>query len=305
MTVTNDPNVGNIAQLPDGGQENLGLAPTTPSTVSDNQLSTPPAPPAPTSDAPTKTIVQPNYVQPVQPHPMSRVYDGILKNLSGGPIFYTDANGVRQEAPQTKTTMAKSILASVLAGLMTPTVRNPDGTVDASSTMGGAAAAGVASRQARVDQAQQLSNQEQARKLATIQNNAKLVYLQASAAHMKHVMLAEQTQNAKQFLGPLEEYESLRTAANDPNQPQAFLARNLSAADVTNNTSYKLTDSNVVVDGTRQVYNAETKQMEEEPTYAVLNPDLKAVKLTPEVTNKLAEINSQWQDIHQIGRAHV
>ena len=306
MTIQNT-DVGNVAQLPNGGAENMGIAPTTPSTVDDNQIPQSSVTTTPTSGAPNapapqpgKTIVQPNYVQPTKPHPMSRVYDGILKNLSGGPITVTDpVSGERREVPQTRGTMAKSILASVLAGLMSPTVRNPDGTLDSSSTMGGAAAAAMKFQDERKEKAQELTNAQQAAKLMTMQNNAKLVQLQAASAHAKHVMLAEQNENAQQFMGPLQEYDKLRTSANDPSQPPAFSARNLSADDVLNG-GHKLTDSNIIMDGTRQVYNQDTKQMEEEPTYAVLNPALKDIKLTPEVTNKLNEINSQWKDIHQV-----
>lgn len=290
----------------------MGGAPTTTMNVDDtiqpsNSVTTTPtnapgAPPTqpnqPTQNAPTQNAPASAQPQPQRPHPMSRVYDGILKNLSGGPITVTDpVSGERREVPQTRGTMAKSILASVLAGLMSPTVRNPDGTVDASSTMGGAAASAMKFQDQRKELAQQLTNDQQAAKLMTIQNNAKLVQLQAAAAHTKHVMLQEQNENAQQFIGAFEDYDKLRTTANDPNQPPAFMARSLSADDVLGG-GHKLTDSNVIMDGTRQVFNQQTGQMEEEPTYAVLNPGLKDVQLSPEVTNKLNEINSQWKDIH-------
>jgi hypothetical protein len=291
-----------------GGKMNAGIAPTTTSTVDQNQIPSNSVTTAPSTTStrqptaaqnPTQTATpQP---QPVKPHPVSSMFDGILKNLSGGPIVVTDpTTGDRREVPQSRGTMAKSILAAALAGLMTPTRYRdtPYGpVVDNGNTIAGAAAAGVASRQAREDKAQQLTNAQQAAKLMTIQNNAKLVQLQAASAHSKHVMLDEQNQDAQTFLSPFKEYEAIRTA----DQPSAFVAQNLSAQDILKPGSpYKLTDSNVVRDGTRTVFNPQTQQDETEPTYAVLNPALGDIQLPPEVTNKLNEINSQWKDIHKV-----
>jgi hypothetical protein len=200
--------------------------------------------------------------------------------------------------------MAKSILASVLAGLMSPTAyrETPYGPVqDTGNTIAGAAKAGAEFQANRQAKAQELTNQQQAAKLMTIQNNAKLVQLQAASAHAKHVMLQDQMANSQQLLSPFQEYDKLRTSATDPDQPSAFIAQNLSADDIVKPGSpYKLTDSNVVMDGTRSVFNPQTQQMEEEPTYAILNPALQDIQLSPEVTNKLNEINSQWKDIHKI-----
>jgi hypothetical protein len=285
------PSSNTVTMTPQGG------APNAPAPQPSTQPTTQPAANAPQTSAPTQ---QP---QPVQPHPISRMFDGILKNLSG-PITVTDpVTGERRDVPQSRGTMAKSILASALAGLMTPNSYRdtPYGPVnDVGGNIAAGAKAGAEFQAARQAKAQQLTNDQQAAKLMTIANNAKLVQLQVESTHQKHVMLAVNNENAQAFLTPFSEYDKVRT----PDQPPAFIAQSLSGEDAING-GHKLTDSNVVLDGTREVYNPDTKQMEEEPTYAVLNPGLGDIQLPKPVTDKLAEMNSQWKDIHRVVGGNV
>src|SRR5260370_10242743 len=63
----------------------------------------------PQNAPPTATAITPNQ----QPHPMSKIYDGLLRTMTGGPIFYTDAaTGERKQAPQSRSTLSKSIVAA-------------------------------------------------------------------------------------------------------------------------------------------------------------------------------------------------
>jgi len=317
MTIPTGPSDQGVIVPTDanGGRMNAGVAPTTPSTVDDNRISPNTTVTAPPSGQPTGTN-QPTPAngspattpqpQPVQPHPVSRLFDGILRNLSG-PITVTDpATGERRDVPQTRGTMAKSILAAALSGLMTPNSyrETPYGPVnDVGGNIAAGAKAGQEFQEKRQAAAQTLTNQQQAVKLMTLTNNAKLVQLQAASAHMKHVALQDNLQNAQTFLTPFQEYEKVRT----PDQPTAFTAQGLTADEVVApGSGHKLTDSNVVLDGgVIQKYNEQTKQMEEEPTYAVLNPALGDMALPKEVTDKLAEMNSQWKDIHKIVGGNV
>jgi len=311
MTTT-PSDIGVIANLPNKGQENMGIAPTTPSTVDENQISpntvttTPTmAPNTPQQNPAQNPQPQPQQQKPTQPHPVSRIFDGILRNLSG-PVTVTDpVTGDRRDVPQTRGTMAKSILAAALSGLMTPNSyrETPYGPVnDAGGNIAAGAKAGAEYQEQRQAAAQELTNQQQATKLMTLQNNARLVTMMAASAHQKHVTLAEQNENAQSFLTPFRDYDKLRTG--DPSQPPAFMAEDLSAEDVLSG-GHQLTDSNVVMNGVRQKYNETTKQMEDEPTYAVVNPGLKDIQLPKEVTDKLAEMNSQWKDIHRVVGGNV
>lgn len=126
MTVENTEQ-GNVVNM-NGDKMNAGIAPipTTPASQPDEvqpatTYTAPPSSPAVAdANAPTKGGNL-NYVQPQQaqqPHPVSRIFDGILRNLSG-PITVTDpVSGERRDVPQTRGMMGKSILAAALSGLM-------------------------------------------------------------------------------------------------------------------------------------------------------------------------------------------
>jgi hypothetical protein len=223
----------------------------------------------------------------------ARIFDKILKGMSGGDIKVVNPDGSVSVQPQSRASMGKSIVAAALTGLMMPTHyrETPYGPViDYSAGAADAAARGKAAFAAPREAAQKLSDEQQTRKLMTIQNNARLVQTMAASAHMKHEMLADLTSNAKDFLKPFEDYDSLRT--DDTSTPKAFLNKDQSADEVLS-SGHKLTDSNVVLDGgTRRKLNPATNTWDEEPTYAVLNPDLKDIQLSEPVTKKLAEINS-------------
>lgn len=260
---------------------------------------------APSNAAPVTHTPAPN-----QPSLHARMFDGILKTMSGGPIrvMQTDptTGETRQvEVPQSRSSMGKAIVAAALTGLMTPPRYRdtPYGPApDPQASMASAFQAGKGVVDDRKQEAQKVQDEAQTRKLMTIQNNAKLVQLMASSTHLNHQMLGDLNGNAQEFLKPFEEYDQNRT--DDPTTPKAFLSRGLSSDEVLGG-GHKLTDSNVIMDGTRQVMNPETKQYEEEPTYAVLNPDLKDIKLTEPVAKKLAEINSQYKDIHSLTGGNV
>jgi ribosomal protein S13 len=239
--------------------------------------------------------------QATPPSLHARLFDGILKTMSGGPVMVTDpVTGQRRQVPQSRSSMGKAIVAAALSGMLVPNSyrETPYGpTNDYSATGANAAQAGKNVIQNRNAAAQKQIDDMQTRKLMTIQNNAKLVQLQAASAHTQHEMLTEQNENAQIFKSAFDEYEKTRTS--DPNAPKAFLQQGLSADEVTApNSGHKLTDSNVIMDGTKLVFNSQTQQEEEEPTYAILNPDLKNIQLPKEVADKLAEVNSQFKDIH-------
>jgi hypothetical protein len=324
MTITNTEQ-GNIVDLGGGDKMNAGVAPTTTSTVAENSVSPnttytmPPNNPqptqntapnaptqgAPTQGAPSQNATAPKTGQPTQPHPLSRIYDGILRNLSV-PVTVTDpVTGQRRDVPQTRGQMGKSILAAALSGLMAPTAyrETPYGpVVDTGNTIAGAAKAGQEYQEKRQAKAQQLTNEQQAAKLMTIQNNFKLLQLQTASAHAKHEMLQENLANANVFNKPLTDLDALR--ADNPNVPQAFSQNGLTAAQILQG-GHKVTDSNIVMTGVQPIWNEALGVTEDEPTYGVLNPDLQNITLPKEVTDKLAEMNSQWQDIHKVVGGNV
>jgi hypothetical protein len=150
-----------------------------------------------------------------------------------------------------------------------------------------------------------LSNEAQTQKMMTIQNNANLIALRSASARLKHTNETEQSAADTTGFSPFKEYEDLRTANNDPNEPKAFLNPSATSEEVFA-SGHKLTDSNVVPTGEWvSTWNESTQQMEREPKYAILNPALKDVNLPEKVTKMLNTVNSQWKDIHQVVGGNV
>src|SRR6185312_13384564 len=182
----------------------------------------------------------------------ARVFDGILRSMSGGPVrvLQTDptTGATRQvEVPQSRSSMAKSIVAAALTGMMTPPVyRNtPYGPArDPQASMASAFKAGADVTAKRQQAAQNLTDSEQARRLMTVQNNANLLQLMTASTHLKHQGLEDLYNSSKEFLSPFETYDTLR----DQNAPPAFLNRGMSVDEIFK-SGHKLTDANVVLDG--------------------------------------------------------
>lgn len=250
----------------------------------------PPAPAAP--NQPNTPAAKPP--QQDQPHPMSKIFNGILKTITGGPIMVTDpTTGERREVPQTKGQMGRAILAGALAGLMTPTqYRNtPYGpAVDHENTDAAAMSAGAGVRQKREQGAQQITNDQKAAKLFTFQNNAKLVQQAAAMAHQKHEVLADTVaRNNDIFMKPLQEFDKNRPA----DMPDSiFLNKGMSSEQVLS-SGHSLTDNNVIIDGMMTKPNPQTGVLEDEPTYAVINNKAN-LKLPKEVTDELGKFNKNY-----------
>src|SRR6266496_341261 len=241
-------------------------------------------------------------------HPLAGALDAVLKNATGGDVYYTDPQGQRKLAPQSRGTLGKTLIAATLAGLLAKDEyrQTPYGpTRDYTGTAGNAMEASQGVTEKMRQAPQKLSDEAQTRKLMTIQNNSNLLALQSASARLKHANQQENAAAVETTLAPFKDYESLRTSNNDPSQPPAFVSQNMTSDQVLakgpdGKPSHKLTDSNIIQDGWIQKWNETTGQMEPEPTYSVLNPDLKDVTLPKNVTEMLNKINSQWQDIHKI-----
>lgn len=225
---------------------------------------------------------------------MSKIFNGILKTITGGPIMVTDpTTGERREVPQTKGQMGRAILAGALAGLMTPTqYRNtPYGPVaDHENTDAAAMSAGAGVRQKREDQAQQITNEQKAVKLMTFQNNSKQVQQAAAMAHQQHAVLADTVaRNTDVFMKPLEEFDKNRPA----DMPDSIFLNKGMTADQVLQGNHSLMDNNVIIDGMITKPNPQTGVLEDEPTYAIVN-NKAVLKLPKEVTDELGKFNKNY-----------
>ena len=236
---------------------------------------------------------------------MSKIFNGILKTMSGGPIVVTDpVTGARREVPQTKSQMGRAIVAAALAGLMTPNQYRdtPYGPVrDSSNTASAAMAAGAQATEKRQQQAQQLTNDQQSAKLMTVQNNAKLVQQAAAMAHQKHEVLADTVaRNQETFMKPLLEFDKNRPA----DMPDSiFLNKGMTSQEVFD-SGHSLSDNNVIIDGMTTKPNPQTGVLEDEPTYAIINNKAN-LKLPKEVTDELGKFNKGYAQAYDLTGGNV
>lgn len=272
-----------------------------------------PAAAAPTPTTPTTPTPAPGAAAPApqpQQHPVMRVMDSILKGATGGDVYYTDENGQRKLAPQSRGTLGKTLIAATLAGLLAPDkyVQTPYGPRrDFTGSAGNAMEASQNVVNEARQQPQKLSNEAQARKMLTLQNNSQLVALQSAQARLASEANDYRVKTAAhvdEMFQPFKDYEESRTGNNDPNQPKAFIdgGRGLSheqAEAMIKQKGNGFTENNIIQDGWTDKWDAAANRMIPEPTYAILNPDLKEVTLSPAVADVLARVNSQYKDIHQ------
>jgi hypothetical protein len=239
------------------------------------------------TQTPTQTPAQ-------QPHPVSRIFDGILKTMTGGPVTYIDANGQKQVAPQSRGTMAKSIVAAALAGLLTPTQYREGAfgsrVEDFGATAAGAANAGKGVMEAARNRPQQMSDEEQNRRLVALTSNSNLIKNMAASTLQGHAALQSMVDSSKPLLSSIQEYEKTRTA----DQPSALIGENLSKEEAEAKMQGHFTEWKAIPTGTVSVLNPETHQNEEHPTYSIVNPNVK-VPLTEDAVNTLATVNSTYK----------
>jgi len=250
---------------------------------------------APTATTPTTPTNQP----PQRPSWHAQVFDGILKGLSGGDRKIVNPDGTVTTVPFSRANAGKAIVAAALTGLFSPPRyrETPFGPArDFGASMAEAGQAGAKTIEQYQQAPQKLSDDEQSRRLMTLTNNAHLLQLQAASAHLGHQMREENQADNDAFLKPFRELHDV-----DPNAPKPFLYEGLDhdvALDMAKKGQFGLTTSNVVQDGWRPTTDGQGNQSWV-PTYAVINPALKDIALPKEVTDKLAEMHSQWTDIHQ------
>jgi hypothetical protein len=296
-------------------QSQPSVTPAQPTTASPEPTAAAPTPAAnpqtnPTTAAPTmnQPTAQPSQNQP---HPVSKMFDSILKTMSGGPIIVTDpATGQRREVQQSKGSMARAITAAALAGLFTPNQYRPGpfggSVLDKGNTVAAAGQAGMQMRQQREQQAQKTLDDQQARKLFTIQNNAKLAQQAAAMAHQQHAVLADTVKtNEDKFMGPLAEFDASRPAG----QPSIFQAKGQTSDQVLAG-GHSLTDSNVFIDGTTTIINPQTHVAEDHPTYSVIrstNADGSPItlKLPQEVTDELGKYSKPYEQAYKATGGNV
>jgi hypothetical protein len=250
--------------------------------------------PTPTAPAPQE-----------KPHLLSRTFDGILKTMIGGPVMYTDLNGVRREAPQSRGAMGKAIVAAALAGLMTPTQYREGafGTKveDFGATAGGAAAAGKGVMDAFRNKPQQISDEEQTKKLQTMMNTANLATTMAASTLQQHNAAQVMTEDAAPIWDSIQQYEKVRDSEQ---QPAALIQDNLNHKEALAKLKGHHGDWSALYRGTKPQLNPETGETEDIPYYAVVNTNVK-VPLTEEAVKLYSTVNPTYKGAWEATNGHV
>ena len=232
--------------------------------------------------------------QPPKPHPISRIFDGILKSMTGGPVMYTDPNGVRREAPQSRGAMGKAIVAAALAGLFTPTQYREGAFgskhTDFGATAAGAAQAGKGVMEAARNKPQQISNEMQAKKLQTMMNTTNLAKDMAASTLQKHAALSAMVASSTPLLDSINEYEKNRV----DNQPQALIQKDMTHEQALQKLQGHHGDWTAVLQSTNGVLNPETGEVEDHPLYSIVNTGVK-VPLSEEAVKLYSTVNPTYK----------
>jgi hypothetical protein len=259
---------------------------------------------APLQGGPTTPAPAPQPQPQSQPQPSmhARIFDKILRGMTGGDIKVVNPDGTVSSYAPSKADMGKSIIAAALTGLMTPP-RYEQGAFGPKRDVGAEASdafnAGRQTMQTAREGPQKMSDEMQARKLTNLQNNAHLMQLQIASANLKHTRREQSSQEIADYMKPFQDYNAERDAS-DSSTPNAYLFQGMSHEEALKAASqHGMTETNLVQDGWKPYVDPETHQQDYEPTYAAINPELKNVKLSPEVAKRLSDMNSQYANIHE------
>jgi hypothetical protein len=255
------------------------------------------------------TPAQPN-AQPQAPKasPNARhlsTYDTILRMITPPAPQYVDPQGNIQSVPQTRGSLGRTVLASVLAGMMSPTQYRdtPYGpVVNGSATAAGAFQAGQQVITKQQQEAQKLSDDIQAKKLSTAANNIAAVHQMAALAQQKHQDLQGVIDSNHTFLKDLQAYDS--TQPDSANK--LILAEGLTFQQAMDNPNFKskMMTNNIVMSGSQDIYDPQTGTTTIEPTFTVINPNAH-VALSDDAIKKLETINPSFTGLSEVTSGNV
>jgi hypothetical protein len=232
-------------------------------------------------------------------------YDTILRMITPPAPQYVDPQGNIQSVPQTRGSLGRTVLASVLAGMMSPTQYRdtPYGpVVNGSATAAGAFQAGQQVITKQQQEAQKLSDDIQAKKLSTAANNIAAVHQMAALAQQKHQDLQGVIDSNQTFLKDLQAYDS--TQPDSANK--LILAEGLTFQQAMDNPNFKskMMTNNIVMSGSQDIYDPQTGTTTIEPTFTVINPNAH-VALSDDAIKKLETINPSFTGLSEVTSGNV
>jgi len=294
MSETNNPQVDQNAALSQPTQ----TAPATPPVTQ-----TPPGAP-PTSGVPTPTPTQQNPVQaqPQDPHAQHiDLFSKILGMVNPGQT-YVDPTG-KQQVVRNRASLGNSVIASVLAGMMTPTKYREGAygpVVSGDATAAGAYAAGKEQQTAQNAKLQATSDERQLKRLGVVKNNIDTMHQYAALAQQQHQELqGVADRNNATILHDLSDYD---TKQDDPTQ-KLIKGKGLTLEQAMQMTKGKMSSQNMVIDGYQDVTDADGRTSVQ-PTYAVINPDAK-INMSESAAAELAKFKPAYKNAYDMTGGNI
>jgi hypothetical protein len=275
-------------------------------TIPENQTPVNPAAAAAPTAAPT---VAPNPAgqppaanEPPSPHnDHVAMFDKILRMVNPGQT-YVDPTG-KQQVVRNRASLGNSVIASVLAGMMTPT-KYREGTygpvVSGDATAAAAYGAGKEQQTAQNEKLQATSDEMQAKKLSVVKNNIDTMHQYAALAQQQHQELqGVADRNNATILKDLSDYDSKQ---DDPAQ-KLIKGKGLTLEQAMTMTKGKMSSQNMVIDGYQDITDANGRTSVQ-PTYAVINPDAK-VNMSESSAAELAKFKPAYKNAYDLTGGNI
>ena len=310
-TVTTNPPVQPNAM---GGAPSTSQDVTNPSVPSAQPTapSVQPAAPSaqPTAPTPTAPAAQPRPAAPATPPsapptPQSlhaSIFSGVFKTLGGGTQYINKTDpttGATTQVPiqQSKGQLGKSILAGAIAGMFGGMgARDAEGRHDPAKAAQEGFAAGQKPMQDRTAQLQQTADEDTSRRQMVMKNNIDLLHQQIAMTHMQHETLTETANSNK--AGVIADAKEFDKSITDPKM-RAIQGEGLDHKEVLDLLGKNnWTNVNPIVDGYKDTRNPETGQMETEPTYAVMNPNV-SIKMSEAQAAAFAKFKPAYENAYE------
>jgi hypothetical protein len=280
----------------------------TPTPTPSAQPTTPAQPTAPAQ--PSTPAQQPRPAQPATQQPTPRglhasIFEGVLKTLGGGTQFINRTDPVtgattREPVQQSKGQLGKSILAGAIAGMFGGMgARDAEGRHDPLKAAQEGFVAGQKPVQERVAQLQATADEDTSRRQMVMKNNMDLMHQQIAMTHMQHQELASTADNNnKGILADAGDFDKNLTGTdvNDPTK-KAIQGRGLTYQEALAKLKGNWSNTLAIVDGYQDV-RGPNGEMEPEPTYAVLNPNV-TIKMSEDQAAAMAKFKPAYANAYQ------
>jgi hypothetical protein len=221
------------------------------------------------------------------------LYRKILQGFAAPSGSYVDPSG---NVKPTNVSLGRTVLASVLAGMMSPTQYRdtPYGpVVNGSATAAGAFQAGQGVVAKQNADAQALSDKQQAIKLQNVKNSVDQVHLMAALTQQKH----QELQGVLDSNQPaLDDFKAMDDKQADPSN-KIILSEPMTFQQALDSPLYgkgKMTTNSILMSGRQSVYDPETGETHEVPLFTILSPEASGVTVSADQMKNFSTINKSF-----------